>query len=416
MTAVTSVGEAIEARSEEVGISSSRLARLSRVMEGHVEAGRMPGAIAVVVRHGRVVHFDLTGSMDIEAGKPMRRDTIFRIASMTKPIVSLALMQLYEEGLFQLDHPAAKYIPEFEDLKVFTSGDAERYTVRPPARAMTIRDLLCHTSGLSSPALGPRAATMSDVAKLYTKAGIAGIGHEGTLRDTIVKLGNLPLEADPGTRWIYGISTDVVAYLCEVLSGRPLDQLLREKIFAPLGMDDTFFYVPPAKHERLASSYRLAEGGYDLLDPASTSVFAGEGTYFSGVGGLCSTADDYTRFVKMLLGRGELDGARVIGTRTLEYMAQNHLPGRQAIGSLSTWQYWPGTGFGLGFAVLEDPAASGCVGSRGEYHWSGAFSTHFFVSPADDLAAVFMTQLFPGGPPVAIGRDLRVAVYQALLD
>ncbi|HLG10430.1 MAG TPA: serine hydrolase domain-containing protein [Dehalococcoidia bacterium] len=402
------VQEAIEAKPEDVGMSSSRLDRLDQVIQRRLDERKISGAITVVMRHGRVVHFQTVGSMDDEASKPMRRDAMFRIYSMTKPIVSLALMQLFEEGLFQLDDPASKYIPEFAGLEVFTAGDARHYETRPPSREMTVRDLLCHTSGLSSAPIGGGTPALTVVSHLYLNNGVAGIGHDGTLHDTIVKLGRLPLEADPGTRWIYGVSTDVVGYLVEVLSGRPLDQYLRERIFEPLGMPDSSFFVTPAKHDRLAAYYRQAPGGYDLYDAPTTSPFARQGTYFSGVGGLCSTADDYTRFVKMLLNGGQLDGERVIGPRTLAYMRMNHLPGDSEIAL--------GTGFGLGFAVLTNPAASGCVGTAGEYHWAGAASTHFFVSPADQLGVVFMTQMLGMGPPVALGRDLRVGVYQALLD
>jgi CubicO group peptidase (beta-lactamase class C family) len=415
MTTAGTQRQALEAEPEDAGVSSSRLARLTAVIQRRIDEGRLPGAISVVVRRGRVIHFEVAGSMDLESGRPLRRDTIFRIASMTKPVVSLALMQLYEEGLFQLDDPASKYIPELAGLQVFVSGDVERYETRPPAREMTVRDLLRHTSGLSTPALGPRASEMSPVAQMYAKAGVPGIGREGTLRDTIVKLGGLPLEADPGTRWIYGVSTDVIAHLCEVLSGRPMDRLLRERILAPLGMGDTHFFVPRSEVHRVATRYRSGANGLEPIDPAGSLVSASEGTYFSGVGGLLSTANDYTKFVKMLLDGGVLDGVRVIGARTLAYMTRNHLPDGAEL-AINGRAYWPGNGFGLGFAVLTDPAASGCLGTAGEYHWSGAFSTHVFVSPADELAVVFMTQLLPGGPPVGIGRDLRVAIYQALLD
>lgn len=419
---MVSVADRIEAKPEEAGVSSERLQRLERVVQGWVEERRIPGAITVIARRGKVVHFQTYGSMDDEAGKAMHPDAIFRIYSMTKPIVSLALMLLYEEGKFQLNDPASQYIPEFKGLKVFAGGTADDYQVREPAREMTVRDLLTHMSGLGFGVLaGMRAA--SPVGELYQRAGVPGIGHDGTLADTVRKLGRLPLQADPGTEWIYGVSTDVVGYLCEVLSGQPLDRFLQERIFEPLGMVDTSFYVPPAKLDRFAACYRPnPEGkGYLLQDVPQTSQFARtDATYFSGVGGLLSTASDYMRFCKMLANRGELDGVRIIGPRTLAYMTVNHLPGGKDRADLSR-PLFPGmpqqrgTGFGLGFAVLLDAAEAQVLGTPGEFYWSGAASTHFFVSPKDELAALFLTQLM-GAMPATFSHELRVCAYQALID
>ena len=419
---MVAVADWIEARPEEAGISSQRLETLRRVVQGWVDERLIPGAVTAVARRGKVVHFETYGSMDDEAGKAMRPDAIFRIYSMTKPIVSLALMLLYEEGKFHLDDAASKFIPEFKDLKVFAGGTADDYRIRQPEREMTVRDLLTHMSGLTFGSMGGMRAA-SPVGELYARAGVPGIGTTGTLADTVRKLGQLPLQADPGTEWIYGASTDIVGYLCEVLSGQTLDRFLEERILAPLGMVDTSFYVPPSQLERFAACYRPSpEGkGYVLQDAPATSEFARpDGTYFSGVGGLQSTAHDYMRFCKMLTGRGELDGVRIIGPRTLEYMTVNHLPGGRDRADLSQPMF-PGTpvqrgsGFGLGFAVLLDPAAAQVIGTPGEYYWSGAASTHFFISPKDDLAVLFLTQLMGMGPST-LGRDLRVAAYQALID
>lgn len=421
MTTVTDITTAIEADPEAVGISASRLEYLSRCVQGHIDARRIPGAITAVARRGKVVHFKTYGSMDDEAGKPMRPDTIFRIYSMTKPIVSLALMQLYEEGRFQLDDPASRYIPEFKGLQVFDGGTAEDYRTRPASREMTIGDLLRHTSGLTSRRLGPGPA--SPVQELYQRAKVQGVGSEGTLQDEVARLARLPLQVDPGAEWIYGVSTNVVGYLCEVLSGRPLDQFLDERIFKPLAMPDTSFYVPPAKLDRFAACYRPAEGknGYVLQDSPANSSFSGAGTFFSGVGGLCGTAGDYVRFAMMLANGGELDGVRIIGRRTLEFMTLNHLPGGVDRADISQplmpgGPQQRGTGFGLGFAVVLDPAAAQLLGSPGEYSWSGAASTQFFVSPRDDLAVVFMTQLMAPPGLYTFGRDIRVTTYQALID
>jgi CubicO group peptidase (beta-lactamase class C family) len=425
MVEATAVRNAIEAEPEEVEISTSRLQNLSLAVQRHIEAGHIPGAITVVARRGKVVHFQTYGSMDDEAGKPMRPDAIFRIYSMTKPIVSLALMQLYEDGHFQLDDPASRYIPELKGLKVIGDGTVERFATREPSREPTVRDMLTHMGGLSSPAIGARPPGMpvSLISQLYEREAVPGIGHDGTLHDTMVKLGRLPLQADPGTQWIYGVSTDVVGYLCEVLSGMPLDRFLEERIFQPLGMTDTSFYVPPEKLDRFCACYRpdVATGRYALQDAPATSPFARQGTYFSGVGGLQSTAHDYIRFAKMLANGGDLDGVRIIGKRTLEFMTTNHLPGGvdRADISQSIVPGMPqqrGTGFGLGFSVLLNPAEAQVLGTPGEFTWSGAASTHFFVSPRDELAVVFMTQLFGFGPVMSVSRDIRVATYQALRD
>jgi CubicO group peptidase (beta-lactamase class C family) len=418
MTTVTTVRNAIEAEPEDAGISSSALDKLSQTVQRHVDDGHIPGAITAVARRGKVVHFQTYGSMDDEAGKPMAPDTIFRIYSMTKPIVSLALMQLYEEARFQLDDPASRYIPEFKDLKVFDGGTVDSYRVREPSGQITVRDLLTHMGGLASVPLGSMGSSV--VPQLYAAAGIPGIGHDGSLKDTIEKLGKLPLAADPGTQWIYGISTDVVGYLVEVLSGMPLDRYLEERVFQPLGLTDTSFFVPRDKLDRFAACYQPAEDGYALRDAPGTSDFARPGTYFSGVGGLCGTAVDYLRFAKMLANGGGLDGVRVIGRRTLEFMTLNHLPGGvdRADISRSLMPGVPqqrGSGFGLGFAVLLDPAAARVLGTPGEFYWSGAASTEFFVSPKDELAVVFMTQLVAPGT-YSFARDIRVATYQALID
>jgi CubicO group peptidase (beta-lactamase class C family) len=422
MASTATIHELIEAEPEEVGISSRRLRALSRKAQSYIDEQRLAGAITMVARRGKVVHLETFGNQDDEAGIPMSPHTIFRIYSMTKPIVSIALMMLYEEGHFHLNDPVSKHVPEFRGLKVFAGGTAESYETRDPAREMTVRDVLTHMSGISSPPFGP-AMPMTEVGKLYREAGVPGIGTKGTLHDTIVKLGSLPLQVDPGVEWIYGCSTDVVAYLCEVFSGQPLDKLLEERIFGPLGMSDTSFYLPPAKMDRFAACYQPSpDGGYVLSDAPATSEFANtDNTYFSGVGGLLSTAPDYMRFAKMLANRGELDGVGIIGPRTLQLVGMNHLPGGVDRADISQ-SFVPGipqlrgTGFGLGFAVLRDPAEAQILGTPGEIYWSGAASTHFFVSPADELAVVFMTQLRGFGPPSSLPNDLRVATYQALLD
>ncbi len=359
----------IEAAPEDVGVSSSRLQNLSRLARRYVDERKIPGAITMVARRNRIIHFETFGSMDDAAGKPMAADTIFRIYSMTKPIASVALMTLYEEGKFQLNDPVSKYIPEFKDPKVLVRGTADSYETRPAAREMTIRDVLMHTSGMAG-------LTPSAVVELYQRNDIRSIGSSETLAPVMARLGKMPLLADPGSQFIYGVSTDVVGYLCEIFSGMSLDRFLQQRIFDPLEMVDTSFSVPPSKLERFAANYVRSGKGtqhYVLFDAPGTSLFAKPVTYFSGAAGLTSTASDYMRFCKMLANRGELDGQRIIGSRTLHFMATNHLPGGSDVFSmaLSGGPAPVGDGFGLGFAVLIDPTLSQTLGDPGEYYWAG---------------------------------------------
>jgi CubicO group peptidase (beta-lactamase class C family) len=410
----------LEAAPEDVGISSAGLERVSRLVQRYVDARRIPGGISAVVRRGRLVHFETYGSMNDDAGQEMQPDAIFRIYSMTKPIVSVALMMLYEEGLFMLDDPASKYVPQFKDLRVLVfGGTADNYETREPAREMTVRDLLMHTSGLVSPAGGVVVST-SPVAELYRRAQLGRSVEGNTLEATIDRLGELPLKCDPGSEWNYGISTDVVGYLIEVLSGQRLDDFVRERILDPLGMVDSGFMVPQSQLHRFAANYRHVEGDkYELLDAPAGSAYTKPATYLSGAGGMVSTAADYLRFVKMLANRGELDGVRILGPRTLQLMAMNHLLDGRDLASMNsggpTESARDGVGFGLGFAVLLDPTQSQTTGTPGEYYWGGAASTAFFVSPAEDLAMVFMTQLMPSSS-YPIRRELRNVIYGSITD
>jgi CubicO group peptidase (beta-lactamase class C family) len=410
----------IQAEPEAVGLSSARLKNVTRLVQGYIDSGRLAGAMSLVARRDQVVHCETYGQADLETGRPMTPDTIFRIYSMTKPIASVALMTLYEEGKFQLDDPAAKYIPEFKDLKVFAGGTADKYETREPARPMTVRDLLMHTSGLVG------AGIVSDptmiVSQLYGKAGIQGSASGGTLADMVKKLGELPLQVDPGSRWIYGISTDLVGYLCEVLSGQPLDRFLEERLFQPLGMQDTGFQVPAEKLDRFAANYRPGAAGEPSLvtidRPDENSVYVRPRTYFSGSGGLVSTMADYLRFCRMLARGGELDGARILGTRTLQYMAMNHLPNGgdlTTVGARLGETSFHGIGFGLGFAVLLNPATAQIIGTPGEFYWGGAASTAFFVSPVEELITIFLTQLMPSST-YPIRRELRATVHGAIVE
>jgi CubicO group peptidase (beta-lactamase class C family) len=413
----------VDAAPEEVGMSADRLANLRRLVQGYVDSGKLAGAVSVVARRGKVVHFQTYGHMDVEADKHMRPDTIFRLASMTKPIASVGLMTLYEEGAFQLDDPVSRYMPALKDLRVFDGGTADSYTTRAPAHEMTVHDLLRHTSGLVSSNTTAPGPTVSSVAALYQRAGLPGPWFNGSLAEMLAKLSQVPLACDPGSTFIYSIATDVVGYLCEVLSGQSLDKFLQQRVFEPLHMPDTGFGVPITKLDRLAANYRKGAEGeppYVLHDSPSTSVYGRPRAYLSGANGLVSTAADYLRFCQMLLNGGELDGARVLGPRTLRLMLSNHLrdgldlpamtlPG-DPVGIAS-----PGTGFGLGFAVLRDPAVAGVVGTPGEAHWAGAYSTYFWVTPSENLAVVFLTQLLPFSA-YPIQNQLRATVYPAIID
>ena len=419
MTTYAEMNGLVEATPEDVGMSSRRLVVLTRVVQQYVDEGKLAGAITVVARHGRVAHFQLYGDMDAEAHKPMAADAIFRMASMTKPIASVALMSLYEEGHFQLETPVADFIPAFSGSGVFVSRNAGIVSTRPPTRPITVRDVLTHTAGFD----GLQGGT--DVTDSYKAAGIAGLDGAapatGTLAERADLLARLPLVSDPGQRFTYHYGTDIVGRLCEVISEKPLDRFLQERVFGPLGMRDTSFHVPAAKRGRLAANYQQADGDgpqYRRQDPRTDARYAEDATFLSAGAGLVSTAGDYVQFAKMLTGGGELGSERIVGRRTLRFMSANHLPGGRDLEEMgrahSPTSTSRGTGFGLGFAVLLDPANAGILGTPGEYNWGGAFSTAFFISPADDLAVLFLTQL--GGSTHHIRQQLRIAAYQAIDD
>jgi CubicO group peptidase (beta-lactamase class C family) len=401
-------------RPEDVGLSSERLARIDRHLERRfVDQKKIAGALTLVARRGRVAYLSPVGMADLERGRPMRADAIFRIYSMTKPIASVALMTLYEHGHFQLDDPVHKFIPAWRDLRVYEGGNHPTFATRPVERPMTIRDLLTHTSGLTYGFM-----ERTNVDRAYRRLGIGE--RTGTLAETIEKLATLPLEFSPGTRWNYSVSTDVVGYLVEVISGRRLDVFLREEIFEPLGMTDTGFHVPPEKLERFATNYsRRPDKTLRIEDDPASSPYAAAPSYLSGGGGLVSTAADYLRFCHMLLAGGALDGARILGRKTIELMTLNHLPGGRDIaelnlgGQFSQVEY-VGVGFGLGFSVTLDLARAQIVGSPGEYAWGGAASTAFWIDPAEELVVIFMTQFMPSGTFNFRGQ-LKSIVYPAIV-
>ncbi len=410
----------LEAKPEEVGMSSDRLARLTGLIERYIDSGRLPGAVTMVARRDRLVHVETYGNMDDEAAKRMRPDAIVRAYSMSKPIASLALMQLYEHALFQLDDPVSAYIPEFANLKVFDGGDPHDFRVREPAREMTIRDLLTHTSGLVD------HDEPVPVGEMYAAAQLPEITSTGTLSDMIRMASALPLHCDPGTEWKYGISSDVVGHLVEVVSGQRFDRYLDEHLFQPLEMNDTGFHVPESEVDRLAACYERSDSAgsasdgakrYRLVDAPANSRYTQPTSYPSGAMGIVTSAPDYMKFSRMLANKGALNGERVIGPRTLSLMTANHLPDNRDLAGMGQDYLGDapqtGIGFGLGFGVLLDPVKAHVLGSPGEFYWGGAASTAFFVSPDDELAVVLVTQVMPSSS-YPIRRELRAAVYQAI--
>jgi CubicO group peptidase (beta-lactamase class C family) len=399
-------------RPEAVGLSSARLELIDRfVQRKYIDSGRMPGALTVVARRGEVAHFNAIGMADVERKTPLREDTIFRIYSMTKPITSIAFMMLVEQGLVALDDPVAKYIPAWKDLGVFAGGFMQTFRTKRCERAMLMIDLLRHTSGLT---YGFQESTNVDAA--YRKLKIGEIEMSGTMESMVENLAKLPLEFSPGTAWNYSVSTDILGYLVEKISGQKFDDYLRTKIFKPLSMVDTDFHVHPGKEARLAACYIPAKGGMELQDDPAKSPYLQPPSFISGGGGLVSTAGDYLKFCRMLINGGSLDGVQIVSPKTIELMTANHLPDGKDLPALSRSLFseaaYNGIGFGLGFAVTMDPAKTLIPGSAGEYSWGGAASTSFWIDPREELITIFMTQLIPSST-YPIRRELRTMVYSA---
>jgi len=380
---------------DSVSMDSAQLGRVSEHLgKYYLEPGKISGSVTLVARRGQVCLLDVQGYRDVERALPMTADSIMRIYSMTKPITSLAMMTLHEKGLFSLDDPVHRFIPGWRDLPVWKTGSYPLFETVPARRAMTIRDLFMHTSGITYDFLRD-----SNIDYAYRKAGVGRPRLGYTLQQMIDELAQMPLLFSPGDRWNYSLSTDVLGYLIEILSGQSLPDYLRTTIFEPLGMHDTCFEIPADKVDRFASCYtRNMEKGMDLTDDARSSEFA-ERTFYSGGGGLLSTAGDYYRFCQMLLGGGTRDGVRIIGPRTLDYMTRNHLPGGADMGAFATGSFseaaYEGVGFGLGFASTIDPICNGHPVSPGIYFWGGLASKLVWVDPAEEMVVIFMTQLIP---------------------
>lgn len=412
---------------ESAGMSKQALDRLeNHLKRNYIDAGRFPGTQLLVYRRGKVVHSTVQGFADLERKVPVKDDTIFRIYSMTKPITSVAFMMLVEEGRVAIDEPVDKYIPDWKNLGVFQAGTYPAFLTRPPSRPMLIVDLLRHTSGLT---YGFQQRSNVDAA--YRENKIGEVVKSGTLETMIADLAKIPLEFSPGEAWNYSVSTDVLGYLIGLISGMPFEQFLKERIFDPLGMNDTDFFVPADKAHRFAACYSadpkggmtfhagVRKGGLTLQDDPATSSFLAPPSLVSGGGGLCSTASDYLTFCRALLNRGELGGVRLIGPKTLALMTSNHLPGGMDLPGLSRSLFseasYNGIGFGLGFSVTMNPAQTLIAGSAGEYAWGGAATTSFFIDPAEELITIFMTQVLPSSA-YPLRRELRSMVYAAITD
>jgi CubicO group peptidase (beta-lactamase class C family) len=387
---------------EVAGISLERLQRLDALLEREIAAGRTSGMVVAVARHGEVIQRNY-GYMDLESREPMRPDAMFRLYSMTKPVASVALLTLYEQGLFQLSDPLDRYIPQFADLKVYAGKDAEgKPILEAPKRKPTLQDAFRHTLGLSG-GLGN-----TDVDALYRAAGL-GMFELESLRDEIDRLATVPLRYSPGDQWVYGLGHDVQAYLVEHFSGMPYADYVRATILEPLGMRDTVFGVPAARKRDFATVYDRDRSGKLVADTADR--YARFTDHAFGTLSLSGSAPDYLRFARMLLNGGELDGVRILGRKTVELMSQNHLPAN--IPSIAA-NGPAATGYGLGVSVTIDTAALGRLGSVGTFGWGGAATTTFSVNPAEDMAIVIMGQVMPNDSDLL--QRVETLVYQALVD
>jgi CubicO group peptidase (beta-lactamase class C family) len=408
----------------DAALDERQLERITEHLQHrYIEAGRIAGCQVAVARHGHVGYFRSFGFRDLERSLPVEEDTIWRIYSMTKPITGVALMTLYERGMFQLNDPVTRFIPQWRGLQVRERAADGTEQLVDPARPMTVRDLMMHTSGLGFAGglslqqlfapdnLGRRDGPTLDFRRRA----------DTTLASMVEHYAGYPLEFHPGTHWFYSVSTDICGRLVEIMSGQRFDEYLRETIFEPLGMTDTAFVVPAEKVDRFAACYRRDSGKRLVLtDDPQLSGYRTDPSFLSGGGGLVSTTGDYLRFCQMLLGGGELDGVRILGRKTVELMASNHLPGDGDLQSVALPGGYgevgfAGMGFGLTVAVAKAPALTQVIGSHGEFMWGGAASTIFWVDPVEDLTVVFMTQLLPSGTFNFRGQ-LKTLVYPAITD
>ncbi|HXQ15674.1 MAG TPA: serine hydrolase domain-containing protein [Caulobacteraceae bacterium] len=411
----------MELAPKQTGLSTARLERITDHLErNYIASGKIAGCQVAVARHGHLAYFRSFGQMDRERGKTMTDDAIFRIYSMTKPITSVALMSLYERGYFQLNDPVSRFFPAWRDHKVWVSGRGETMQTEAPNRPVSMRDMLCHTGGLTyGSALVALGAEDSGhaVDAVYGEVG-ACRGRGETLMEFMDKLAKVPLRYQPGERWMYSLSTDVCGALVEKISGQRFDRYLQEHIFDPLGMKDTSFVVAPDRIDRFCANYRRAPDKSLQVIPDADRDYLNEPSFFSGGGGLTGTTEDYLRFCEMIRRGGELDGARILGPRTIQLMRRNHLKDgkdltQMAIGGFSETAN-EGVGFGLGFACTLDTVKSGTI-AAGDFYWGGAASTIFWVDDVEDLTVVFMTQLMPSGAFNFRGQ-LKSIIYSSIVE
>ncbi|MFC1490189.1 serine hydrolase domain-containing protein [Candidatus Latescibacterota bacterium] len=397
---------------ESVGLSTERLDRIGNVVQEYIDSDTIAGAVTLVARHGKIAHFEAFGMSDKEAARPMTTDAIFRICSMSKPITSLAVMMLYEEGKFLLSDPVSNYIPEFRNMTVLSSevqDDGSVGTVRA-RRQITIRHLLTHTSGLTY-------QWNRQLGRMYYEAGVnhGMLQDNGTIGESVKKLAGLPLLFEPGEAYEYSLGLDVLGYLVEVVSGMTLDEFFKERIFEPLGLNDTHFFLPEEKVSRLAALYRYSSSEgltrfpetpvvEDAMIYSADYPYNGPQSYFSGGAGLCSTALDYARFCQMMLNGGELDGVRLISRKTVELMISDHVGDSDE-----------NTAFGYGFSIDGIKSQLHEIGSVGKYGWGGYYFTRFFIDPEEDLIGVFMAQLKPRGT-VDLREKVYNVIYQSIID
>ena len=411
--------------SETVGFSAARLARVDEVMRRrYVDSGRLPGLLTMIYRSGRLAHVGMSGHMDLERGKPMREDAIFRIYSMSKPVTAVALMMLAEEGLIGLDDDVATHIPSWKNLGVYATGvpsllpgGQPGFLTTPVKRPMKVVDLVTHTSGLTYGFMN-----RTSVDRAYREARIAEFGTAGGLDEMIEQLAGLPLEFSPGTGWNYSVSIDVLGYLVQTLSGLRFGEFLRTRLFEPLNMADTAFWCPPEKIDRFASCYQPREGGgLTVQDDAGKSTYAAPPSLESGGGGLVSTAHDYMRFCRMMLHGGSLDGVQILSPKTVKLFSLNHLPGNRELADMAppglfSEAGYSGIGFSIGCGVTVDVVKTRLPGTPGEFFWGGAASTAFWIDPREELAVVFMTQVLGSDARLTLRRDLRTLVYSAMTE
>lgn len=410
----------MDAQSQWTGLDAGRLERIADHLErNYIAPRKIAGCQVTVARRGHLAYSRSFGQMDLERAKPMAEDAIFRIYSMTKPITSIALMTLYEQGYFQLNDPVSRYAPSWKNHRVWVSGEGDQMVTEALHRPVSFKDVLSHMSGLTYGGGLPGVGIQHPVDKVYRQLKVRSVGGEDSMHVFMDKLGQVPLLFQPGTRWMYSLATDVCGALVEIISGKPLDQYLQETIFGPLGMKDTAFQVTADKVGRFSANYqRGPDKALKLIDDPVASDFAKPPGFLSGGGGLTGTSADYMRFAEMLRRGGELDGARIIGPRTLEMMHMNHLPGGKDLTQLAMGTFSEtaneGVGFGLGFASTQGQVETASLGV-GDYYWGGAASTIFWVDPKEDLSVVFMTQLMPSGTFNFRGQ-LKNLIYSAIID